>query len=138
MRRVLMVAVLAFVAAGCGERRATYDRDEVVDAFKRHGYTLGSGYTFGPPRGSAAAHDGDLLAPRGGAEFIVLVISDAAADDAWHVYESQPTFHSFDARRANVVVISDSGLRLIQRRRVLDALSSLPARGAAVMIAGRK
>jgi hypothetical protein len=66
------------------------------------------------------------------------VTSDAAADKAWGDYDSQQTSDSFDARRANVVVISDSGLAVRQRQRVLGAMSSLPDRGAPVVIAGRE
>ena len=139
MRRVLLLAALAVVAAGCGTN-ATYDTDEVVHVFEQHGFTLRSGYPFGSTRETVDAHDGDLLmpTPRSRAEFIVLVSSNAAADDAWQVYESQQTPDSFDARRANVMVISDTGLSMSQRRRVLGALSSLPSHGAPVMVAGRK
>ena len=139
MRRVLLLAALAIVAAGCGTS-ATYDIDEVVDAFKRHGFTLRSGYPFGPTRETVGAHDGDLLVPtsRSGADFIVLVVSNAAADEAWRSYESQQTPHSFDARRANVVVLSDSGLSTSQRRRLLGALWSLPSKGVPVTVAGGK
>jgi hypothetical protein len=139
MRRVLLLAVLAIVAAGCGTS-ATYDTDEVVDAFKRHGFTLRNGYPFDSARETVDAHDGDLLipTPRSRAEFIVLVLSNAAADDAWRAYEPGQTPDSFDARRANVMVISDTGLSTSQRRRALGALSSLPSHGAPVMVAGRK
>jgi hypothetical protein len=139
MRRALLLTTLAIVAAGCG-KSATYDTDEVVAAFKRHGLTLRNGYPFGSTREIVDAHDGDLLipTPRSRAEFIVLVISNAAADDAWRDYEPQQTPDSFDARRANVMVISDSGLSTSQRRRVLGALSSLASKGAPLMVAGRK
>jgi hypothetical protein len=79
-----------------------------------------------------------VLIPCGGQPFIVIVVSDATANKAWSAYESQPTSDSFDARRANVVVISDSGLAIRQRDRVLAAMSALPDRGAAVVIAGRR
>ena len=139
MCRVLVLAALAVVAAGCGTS-ATYDTDEVVHAFKRHGFALRNGYPFGSARETVDAHDGDLLIPtrRSGADFIVLVISNAAADDAWRAYESGQTPDSFDARRANVMVISDTGLSTSHRRRVLGALSSLRSHGAPVMVAGRK
>jgi hypothetical protein len=65
-------------------------------------------------------------------------LSDAVADEAWGDYESQQTHESFDVRRANVVVISDSGLAVRQRDRVLAAMSALPDREAAVVIAGRR
>lgn len=58
-----------------------------------------------------------MLIPCGGQPFIVIVVSDATANKAWSAYESQPTSDSFDARRANVVVISDSGLGVRQRER---------------------
>jgi hypothetical protein len=53
-------------------------------------------------------------------------------------YESQQTHESFDARRANVVIISDSGLAEPQRDRVVAAMSALPDRGEAVVIVGRQ
>ncbi|HWG57285.1 MAG TPA: hypothetical protein VNT58_12280, partial [Gaiellaceae bacterium] len=74
----------------------------------------------------------------GGQPFLVVVGSDGAVDDGWRDYSSQQTRDSFDARRANVLVISDSGLAPAQRERVLAALSSLPDRGAAVVVAGRE
>ena len=126
--------MLTIALAGCGES-ATYSTEEVVDAFERHGYML---VVRALPDDTAAAREGDLLTPRGGQPFIVVVASDAAADEAWPDYESQQTRDSFDVRRANVIVISDSGLGASQRERVLATLSSLPDRGAAVVIAGRE
>jgi hypothetical protein len=135
VRRFLTIAVLTIAVAGCGGESATYSTEEVVDAFQRQRYTL---IVRALPEETATAREGDLLAPSGGQPFLVIVASDAAADEAWPDYESQQTRDSFDARRANVVMISDSGLGIAQRERVLAALSSLPDRGAAVVIAGRE
>ena len=135
MYRLLAVAVTTTAVVGCGGESATYSSEEVVDAFQRHGYTLVAREL---PEESAAAREGDLLAPHDGQPFLVIVASDAAADEAWPDYESQKTRNSFDARRANVVVTSDGGLDTAQRDRVRAALSSLPARGPAVVIAGRE
>jgi len=133
VRRFLAIAALSVAVAGCGDS-ATYSRDEVVDAFERHGFTL---IVRERPDETAAAAEGDLLTPHGGGQpFIVIVASDAAADEAWSDYESQQTRDSFDVRRANVVVISDSGLGAGQRERVLASMSSLPDRGMAVVVAG--
>jgi hypothetical protein len=134
MRRFLVIAAFSFAVAGWGDR-PTYSTDEVIDTFEQHGFTL---IAHELSDQATVAAEGDLLAPRGGQPFIVIVASDAAADEAWGHYESQQPSDSFDARRANVVVISDSGLALRQRQRVLAAMSSLPDRGAAVVIAGRE
>ena len=121
--------------AGCRGERPAYSTEEVVEAFQRQGYTLAASQF---PEESAAAREGHLLTPRGGQPFLVVVGSDGAVDDGWRDYSSQQTLDSFDARRANVLVISDSGLAPAQRERVLAALSSLPDRGAAVVVAGRE
>jgi hypothetical protein len=133
MRRFLVIAAFSFAVAGCSDR-PTYSTDEVIDAFKRHGFTL----IARELPGQTAAGEGDLLTPRDGQSFTVVVTSDAAADDAWSAYESQQTRDSFDVRRANVVVLSDSGLAARQRERILAAMSSLPDRGAATVVAGRQ
>ena len=130
MRRFIAIALLTIATAGCGES-ATYSTEEVANAFQRHGYTL---VVRALPQATVAAREGDLLTPRGGQPFIVIVASNRAADETWSDYESQQTRESFDARRANVVVISDSGLAPRQRTRVLAALSSLADRGAAAVI----
>lgn len=134
MSRFLIIAVLALAAVSCGGDSATYSTEEAVDAFKRHGYTL---VVRSLPGVTAAEREGDLLTPRGGEPFLVIVASDVLADEAWPDYESQQPRESFAARRANVLVISDSGLGEAERERVLAAMSSLPDRGAPAVIAGR-
>lgn len=140
MRRFLPIAMLTIAAAGCGES-TTYSTEEVAQAFQRHGYAL---VVRKLPQQTFAGRpvevgQGDLLTPTGGDPFIVIVArSNAFVDVFWPDYESQQSENTFDVRRANVVVISDSGLAAGQRARVLAAFSSLPDRGAAVVIAGRE
>jgi hypothetical protein len=125
---------MTIAVTGCNDSASwTYSTHEVVGAFQRHGYTLVVRELPGETR---APGEGDLLTPRSGQPFIVIVVSNEAANEAWGDYESQQTHDSFDVRRANVVVISDSGLAVRQRDRVLAAMSALPDRGMAVVIAG--
>ena len=85
MRLVVPLAVLVVALPGCGDR-ATYSRQEVVDAFRLHGYVLVTVPKL--PRG--------LLAPHGGPPFLVAVASADEVDDAWYDYESQQTPQTFD------------------------------------------
>jgi hypothetical protein len=135
VRHVLFIAVLTVAITGCDDS-ATYSTEEVIAAFQRQGYTLVPRLSF--PGEATAPGESDMLSPRGEQPFTVFVLSDAVADEAWGDYESQQTHESFDVRRANVVVISDSGLAVRQHDRVLAAMSALPDRGAAVVIAGRR
>ena len=50
------------------------------------------------------------------------------------MYSSQPAEGSFDARRANVIVISDEGLAPKDQARVKAALAVLPDRGSPVLV----
>jgi hypothetical protein len=55
------------------------------------------------------------------------VVSDGEANKAWSAYVAVgPAADSFDARRANVLVISDEGVGADARRRILSALAALP------------
>jgi hypothetical protein len=135
VRHFLVIAVLTVAITGCDDS-ATYSTEEVIAAFQRQGYTLVPRLSF--PGEATAPGESDVLSPRREQPFTVFVLSDAVADEAWGDYESQQTHESFDVRRANVVVISDSGLAVRQRNRVLAAMSALPDRGAAVVIAGRR
>jgi hypothetical protein len=67
---------------------------------------------------------------------IVLVLgSDAGAREAWADFvKVGPDANSFDALRANVMVVSDGGLSKQERRRIRDALDDLPDRGDAVSV----
>jgi hypothetical protein len=135
VRHFLVIAVLTVAITGCDDS-ARYSTEEVIAAFQRQGYTLVTRLSF--PGEATAPGESDVLSPRGEQPFTVFVLSDTVADEAWGDYESQQTHESFDVRRANVVVISDSGLGIRQRDRVLAAMSALPDRGAAVVIAGRR
>ena len=135
VRHFLVITVLTVAITGCDDS-ATYSTEEVVAAFQRQGYTLVPLLSF--PGNATVPGESDVLAPRGEQPFTVSVLSNGVADEAWGDYESQQTHESFDVRRANVVVISDSGLAIRQRDRVLAAMSALPDRGAAVVIAGRQ
>jgi len=144
VHRLLALAALAVATTACGEQSATYflggesatySTEEVIAAFTRHRYALAPRAL---PKETVAAREGALLTPRGGTPFIVVVASNAAADEAWPGYQSQQTPDSFAARRGNVVVISESGLGSDQHARIRAALSSLPDRDVAVVIAARE
>jgi len=67
---------------------------------------------------------------RNGEDFLVLVLSDSHADKAWDAYVAVgPHSDSFDARRANVLVIADNGVSADARKRIVAALASLPDHG---------
>lgn len=104
--------------------------------FGHHGFTLvpyASRFSNVP---EGVAIPGSLLVPRSDESFLVFVAHDSDADAAWPDYERQQDDDSFDARRANVVVISDDGPPAGVRMRILAALADLPGRGSRVEIAG--
>ena len=76
------------------------------------------------------------LVPKSGPNFVVVVANDAEADQAWSDYERLQDADSFDARRANVVVVSDDGPPAREQKRIVAALAALPDRGSPVEIAG--
>ena len=128
---VALAAVIVVLASACSSSK-TYSAHETTGAFKRHGYTL---VEFEFPSGSHGRR-GSVFVPRGGLPFSVFVGTDADAEQAWPDYEAQQDADRFDARRANVVVISDGGLTAAHRQRIRAALAALPDRGAPVVIAG--
>ena len=70
-----------------------------------------------------------LSEPRSGEDFLVLV-SDGEANKAWSAYVAVGSdADSFAAQRANVLVISDDGVRADTRKRTVSALADLPDRG---------
>jgi hypothetical protein len=126
---------MAALVAGCGGGGKTYDRQQVSAAFERHGYRLTE---WEIPAGSAAAQEGDLLVPIGSRpRFWVAVGTDAGAEEAWPDFEDQQDADSFDARRVNVMVVSDGGMSAGQIERVLAALRSLGSQGE-IQIAARR
>jgi hypothetical protein len=131
LRGLAVVAGVALGVAGCGSSR-TYSVDEVVSSFAKSGYPL---VTIELPRGSRAAIEGSALRPLDGGEVMVFVGSDAEAREAWADFvRVGPDADSFDALRANVMVVSDGGLSKHERRRIRDALDDLPDRGDAVSV----
>jgi hypothetical protein len=131
VRRFAVVASVALGVAGCGSSR-TYSVDEVIASFAKSGYPL---VMIELPRGSHAAIEGSVLRPRDGGEVMVIVLSDAEAREAWADFvRLSPDADSFDALRANVMVVSDGGLGKQERQRIRGALDDLPDRGDAVSI----
>ena len=62
--------------------------------------------------------------------FLVLVLSDSVADKAWSAYLALgPLPEAFDARRANVLVVSDDGVPPDTQKRIIAALTALPDHG---------
>jgi hypothetical protein len=132
VHRLLAIPVLSIALVGCGSD-AKYSTEEVVDAFQHQGYSLVP-QEF--PGGTIATPQGDLLIPRGGGPFVVVVGLPEGGDRAWDDYKAQQTGESFTVRRGDVIAISDGGLSGFDRERVVDAMSALPDRGAEVDIAG--
>jgi hypothetical protein len=134
--RLLVIPVLAIALAGCGSD-AKYSTDEVVDAFEQNGFTLGP--LDLPGDRIAGLPEGELLVPRSGAPFVVVVGLPEGGDKAWEDYKAQQDQDgdSFVVRRGNVIAISDGGLSRFDRGRVVSAMSALPDRGADVDIAGQ-
>jgi hypothetical protein len=131
LRGLAVVAGVALGVAGCGSSR-TYSVDEVVASFAENGYPL---VMIELPRGSRAAVEGSALRPRDGGEVMVFVGSDAEAKEVWADFvRVGPDADSFDALRANVMVVSDGGLTKQERRRIREALDDLPDRGDAVSV----
>ena len=130
VRRLAVVATVALAVAGCGSSQ-TYSVDEVIASFAKSGYPLVMSEL---PRGYAAI-EGNVLRPRDGGDVMVLVLSDAEARQDWADFvRLGPDADSFDALRANVMVVSDEGLSKQERQRIRDALDDLPDRGDAVSI----
>ena len=114
-------------------RKLTDLFDRRCQASSRHGIQLVSvDDDLLPPRnGARLVRSGEgLLEPRSGEDFLVLVVSDGEANKAWNAYVAVgPDADSFDARRGNVLVISDEGVSADARRRILSALAALPDHG---------
>lgn len=155
---LVMVIVVALVnvgrvSLGSGGSSQTYSIDEVREAFAGQRIALSEAPTrqhLRPCTGGCflpAQMVTDLPATRDElVPLTVVVASDSEADDAWPDYVAQQDAVSFDARRANVVVVSDgpavvsvSGLDAKrraelraalawQRDRIRAALASLPDR----------
>ena len=124
--RVLVAAAALTLLAGCGER-SSYTADDVQKAF------AGQGFDLVTPKAldQVLASGGTIFTPRTGESFMVGVGPNSEVDAGWAAdYERVGgDADSFDARRVNVVVISDGGLTTKQIQRVLAALASLPDRG---------
>ena len=128
----LLLAAVVALAPGCGDPARTYSIDEAKQAFADHGFVL----VGQRPPGESVPIEGLYFSRGTEGEFLLVVPTDAEADDGWRDYDRMQDGDTFDARRANVVVISDSGLTAPGRRRVMAALRSLPDRGSDVDIAG--
>ena len=107
LKGLALLVGVALAVAGCGSSR-TYSAGEVVASFAKTGYPL---VTVELPPGSPAAVEGDVLRPRNGGAMMVFVGSDAAAKTVWADYvRVGADADSFDALRANVMVVSEGGL----------------------------
>lgn len=135
--RCALLAGVAVVLTSCGGSDA-YSVDEARAAFETQGWAL-----VEPPPDPAGSGLNPLesgqptfLAPRDGAAFFVFIGTAADAEDVWAGYEPDHGPRTFDARRANVLVLSDHRLDASQRRQIRAALVALPDRGSPVVVAG--
>jgi hypothetical protein len=131
---VLVAAAALALLAGCGGERSSYTKGDVQKAFAGQGFELGTPEAFNKVTPSS----GTLLIPRSGEQFMVTVGPNSEADAGWADYERLGAVaDSFDARRVNVVVISDGGMTAKQIERVLAALAALPDRGKIDVVSKR-
>lgn len=134
---VLAIALFAGATSACGGGAQTYSVEETMGAFARQGYALvrpdSSRFRYVP---EGVALPSGLLVPKSDESLLVFVVRDSEADAAWSDYERLQDADSFDARRANVVVLSDDGSPAGVRKRILLALAGLPDRGSPVEVAG--
>jgi hypothetical protein len=116
---------LAVVATGVvllvlapADARETYDSEDVRRAF------AGVGLPLVVPEW--ARSEERVLAPRNGASFLVTVQeSDRDAAEAHEDLTRMRAGNAWDARRANVLVISDEGVTPKVRRQIEAALDAL-------------
>jgi hypothetical protein len=127
---------ICLLLPGCGSSR-TYNADELKREFDAHGVELVTpADRWLQPRWVDLITNADqVLQPRSREDFLVLVLSEAHAKKAWSALVTLgPDSDSFDARRANVLVIADDGVSPDTRRRILSALGALPDHGDRVEI----
>ena len=120
------------MGSGCGSS-PTYSADTAKRAFSRQGLPLVpvTDQMSQTRNGRRLATSGEAaFMTRSGEDFLVLILSDGNADKAWAAYVALgPDSDSFDARRANVLVIADDGVSADARKRIVAALASLPNHG---------
>jgi hypothetical protein len=138
MKLAATVVLVALLASACGGSD-TYSAEEAAAAFEEQGLALQEGELPPPsPTGSVlnpwGSDEPAVLVPSGGAPLFVYVGSASEAEAAWTTYESRGAADAFDARRGNVLAISDGGLSEADRARVRAALESLPDRGSTVLV----
>ena len=132
-----LLAGVAVLLTSCGASD-TYNAEEARAAFETQGWVL----VEPPPDPSGSALNPlesgkpTFLTPREGAPFFVFVGTATDADDVWAGYEPDHGPRAFDARRANVIVLSDQRLDASQRRQIRAALAALPDRGSPVVVEG--
>ena len=140
MKLLLALALaVAALSSACGASD-TYRVGEVQSVFEGQGLDLHEGELPPSPTGTSIneinpwASGNTILVPHGDAPLFVFVGSATDAEDVWSMYASQQGADTFDARRANVVAVSDGGLTAPDRVRVKAALESLPDKGSAVVV----
>jgi hypothetical protein len=119
MRVVATAALIVGLTVGCSDGNA-YDRSDVTRAFRTQGFELDA------PTPKLVSNGKAVLAPKTGEPFLVIVFkSEKPAADAARTLAAEATADSLDLRAKNVVVTSDEGLRVGERKRIRDALVRL-------------
>ncbi len=134
MKGILCViaGALCLLASGCGNSD-TYSADDVTQAFSRQRLDLSplANDELGSRKAGLNASGAKLFQPRRLEDYyVVIVLPDDVAAKAWRAYVAAgPDANTFNARRANVLVIADDGVSADTRKRILAALAALPDRG---------
>jgi hypothetical protein len=138
MRAILCVVASAvcLVASGCGSSD-TYSADDVTQAFGGQRLELSplANDELGSRQAGLDASGAKLFQPRRLEDYyVVIVLPDDVAAKAWRAYVAAGAdANTFNARRANVLVIADDGVRAETRTRIVAALAALPDRGDKVV-----
>jgi hypothetical protein len=135
--RPLLAFLATFVAmlAACGGSSSSYSIEEAQEAFAEHGYVL-----VDPPPDPAGfapnpwqTGEPKAFVPEGGPAFFVFVGEVEDPEELWAQHDADHGPATFDARRGNVIVVSDGALAASDRDGVLAALEALPGGGDVVV-----
>jgi hypothetical protein len=133
--RLAVVCLAVATLAACGGESASFSIEEAQEAFAEQGYTL-----VDPPPDPAGfapnpwqTGEPKAFVPEGGPAFFVFVGEVEDPEELWAQHDSDHGPATFDARKGNVIVVSDAALAASDRDGVLAALEALPGGGDVVV-----